>query len=167
MHVTEVVPLKGLRETKYCQVLCYPKCKQEELERRIKELERLGVQALEFIGEKSMFKMSVLGKGCVGVVVVAYTKSGRSALKIRRLDSDRKEMFHEGEMLKIANAVNVEELLLSSLSISILKLPVDDNALPDEVLIETTLPSTVNPSAVTVPVTSMPVEVVASLDAFP
>ena len=73
--------------------------------RRLKELERLGVQALEFTGEKSVFDVPVLGKGCVGVVVVAYTNSGRAALKIRRVDADRKEMFHEGEMLKIIQKI--------------------------------------------------------------
>jgi putative serine/threonine protein kinase len=82
------------------------------LERRLKELERLGVQALEFTGEKSVFDVPVLGKGCVGVVVVAYINSGRAALKIRRVDADRKGMFHEGEMLKIANAIDVGPKLL-------------------------------------------------------
>jgi putative serine/threonine protein kinase len=112
LHAGEVVSLKELRETKYCQVLCYPRCEPEELKRRLKELERLGVQALEFAGEKSIFDEPVLGKGCVGVVVAAYTKSGRAALKIRRVDADRKEMFHEGEMLKIANIVDVGPKLL-------------------------------------------------------
>jgi len=114
LHAGEVVSLKELHETKYCQVLCYPRCEQEELERRLKELERLGVQALEFTGDKSIFDMPVRGKGCVGVVIVAYTNLGRSALKIRRVDADRKEMFHEGEMLEIANAVDVGPKLLET-----------------------------------------------------
>jgi len=107
-----VVSLKVLSERKHCKVLCYPRFEQEESGRRLKELERLGVQALEFTGEKSVFDVPVLGKGCVGVVVVAYTNSGRAALKIRRVDADRKEMFHEGEMLKIANAIDVGPKLL-------------------------------------------------------
>jgi len=107
-----VVSLKVLRERKHCKVLCYPRCEQEELERRLKELERLGVQALEFTGKKSVFDVPVLGKGCVGIVVVAYTNSGRAALKIRRVDADRKGMFHEGEMLKRANAIGVGPKLL-------------------------------------------------------
>jgi putative serine/threonine protein kinase len=82
------------------------------LERRLKELERLGVQALEFAGEKNIFEVPVLGKGCVGVVVVAYTIFGKAALKIRRVDADRKGMFHEGEMLKRANAIDVGPKLL-------------------------------------------------------
>jgi len=107
-----VVSLKGLSENKHGQVLCYPRCEQEELGRRLKELERLGVQTIEFTGEKNVFDVPVLGKGCVGVVVVAYTNSGRAALKIRRVDADRKGMFHEGEMLKRANAIDVGPKLL-------------------------------------------------------
>ena len=107
-----MVSLKVLSERKHYKVLCYPRFEQEELEKRLKELERLGVQALEFTGKKSVFDVPVLGKGCVGVVVVAYTNSGRAALKIRRVDADRKEMFHEGEMLKRANAIDVGPKLL-------------------------------------------------------
>jgi len=107
-----VVSLKVLSERKHCKVLCYPRFEQEELGRRVKELERLGVQALEFTGEKRVFEVPVLGKGCVGIVVVAYTNSGRAALKIRRVDADRKEMFHEGEMLRRANAIDVGPKLL-------------------------------------------------------
>jgi putative serine/threonine protein kinase len=97
---------------KHCKVLGYPRCEQEELERRLKELERLGVQALEFTGEKNVFDVPVLGKGCVGIVVVAYTNLGRAALKIRRVDADREGMFHEGEMLKRANSIYVGPKLL-------------------------------------------------------
>ena len=107
-----MVSLKGLSENKHGQVLCYPRCEQEELGRRLKELERLGVQTIEFTGEKNVFDVPVLGKGCVGVVVVAYTNSGRAALKIRRVDADRKGMFHEGEMLNRANAIDVGPKLL-------------------------------------------------------
>lgn len=107
-----MVSLKGISENKHGQILCYPRCEQEELGRRLKELERLGVQTLEFTGEKNVFDVPVLGKGCVGVVVVAYTNSGRAALKIRRVDADRKGMFHEGEMLNRANAIDVGPKLL-------------------------------------------------------
>jgi len=107
-----VVSLKVLSERKHCKVLCYPRCEQEEVDRRLKELERLGVQALEFTGEKSVFDVPVLGKGCVGIVVVAYTNSGRAALKIRRVDADRKGMFHEGEMLRRANNIGVGPKLI-------------------------------------------------------
>jgi putative serine/threonine protein kinase len=72
----------------------------------------LGVQALEFTGEKEVCGVPVLGKGCVGIVVIAHTNLGRAALKIRRIDADRKGMFREGEMLKRANAMDVGPKLL-------------------------------------------------------
>lgn len=114
MQAGETVSLKRLRRTEYSKVLCYPRCEQEELGKRLKELEKLGVQSLEFAGDKSVFDVPVLGKGCVGIVVVAYTSSERAALKIRRVDADRKEMFHEGEMLKTANAIDVGPKLLAT-----------------------------------------------------
>jgi len=114
LQTGEVVSLKGLRETKNGQVLCYPSCEQDEWGRRLKELERLKVRALEFTGEKRVLEVPVLGKGCVGIVVVAYTSLGRAALKIRRVDADRKGMFHEGEMLRRANKVKVGPQLLEA-----------------------------------------------------
>ena len=112
MHTGEVVSLKRFSENKHGQLLCYPRCERKELGRRLKELERLGVKALEFTGQKNIFDVPVLGKGCVGVVVVAYTNLGRAALKIRRVDADRKGMFHEGEMLKRTNVIDVGPKLL-------------------------------------------------------
>lgn len=106
MHVGEVVTLKELSEREL-KVLAYPRFEQAEVEKRLKELKKLGVKALEFTGEKQAFGTPVLGKGCVGIVVLAYTISGKAALKIRRVDADRKEMFHEGEMLKKANSIDV------------------------------------------------------------
>lgn len=108
----EVISLEELREEKYCRVLCYPICSHKDLEIRLKELQRLGVQYIEFTGEKSVFDVPVLGKGCVGIVVVAHSNYGKAALKIRRVDADRKEMFHEGEMLRKANKIGVGTKLL-------------------------------------------------------
>ncbi len=107
MKTGEPVSLKEIREEKYGHVLCYPRCEKEELERRLKELKKLKVKALEFTGKKRLHKDLVLGKGFVGIVVIAHTPLERAALKIRRVDADRKEMFHEAEMLRRANDVEV------------------------------------------------------------
>lgn len=107
------VSLHKLREQPYASILCYPKVEQSELESRIKELEKLDVEALEFTGRKTAFNVQVLGKGYVGIVVVTYTRTGKAALKIRRMDADRAEMQHEAEMLKLANKVNVGPQLLN------------------------------------------------------
>jgi putative serine/threonine protein kinase len=101
------VPLERLHDSPYADVICYPNLAQKELHRRLRELEQLEITAIEFTGEKTVHNTQVLGKGCVGIVVKAFTKRGNAALKIRRTDADRKEMKHEAEMLKTANAVNV------------------------------------------------------------
>jgi putative serine/threonine protein kinase len=108
------VSLKQLLNEKYGKIICYPKHDLRELKRRIKELKKLGVIAIEFAGDKSAFNVPVLGKGCVGVVVIALTDQGKVALKIRRMDADRTGMQHEAEMLRKANAVDVGPRLLDT-----------------------------------------------------
>lgn len=111
--MTETVPLDRLREEKYGKVLCYPRFDSEELEKRLDELKRLGLTALEFTGGKKVADLAVLGKGCVGIVVKAYADKRRVALKIRRVDAGRSGMQHEAEMLEKTNAVNVGPKLLN------------------------------------------------------
>jgi len=112
LHQGIIVPLERLCEEKHGRVLCYPKYDSTELRKRIDELNKLGVKAIEFVGEKTVLDIPVLGKGCVGIVAVAYTEEAKAALKIRRIDADRKEMQHEAEMLKKANSVEVGPKLL-------------------------------------------------------
>jgi len=87
--------------------MCYPKHTDGELQDRLRELEIHGVTAIEFTGKSSAFNVPVLGKGYVGVVVVAQRYGQRLALKIRRVDADRSDLFHEAEMLRKANASGV------------------------------------------------------------
>lgn len=110
----ETVPLKQLHEEKYGQVMCYPKYDLKELKRRLKELKKLGVKAVEFTGEKRAFNTPVLGKGCVGIVVAAHTNKGTVALKVRRVDANRSGMQREAEMLRRANTIGVGPRLLDA-----------------------------------------------------
>ena len=93
--------------------MCYPRHDLKELRRRIKELKKLGVTAVEFVGDKTVFNVPVLGKGYVGVVVTAITDQGKMALKIRRVDAGRTGMQHEAEMLRKANSIGVGPHLLN------------------------------------------------------
>lgn len=113
MKTGETVSLDDLTETEYRKVLCYPRCENEELQKRLEELKNLRVKSLEFTGQRMVFGLPVLGKGYVGVVVAANTVTGRAALKIRRVDSGREGMFHEAEMLKKANTLDVGPKLLA------------------------------------------------------
>jgi putative serine/threonine protein kinase len=112
MQKSQKVSLRQLRSKKYAVILCYPKYDLEETRRRIIELKALGVKALEFSGEKTVFNVPVLGKGFVGIVVLARVDSGLVAVKIRRIDADRSGMQHEAEMLRLANKVGVGPCLI-------------------------------------------------------
>lgn len=106
------VPLERLSEEPFASIVCYPRASRAEIGKRLKELVRLGVTALEFNGEKQAFNLPVLGKGCVGIVVIAHRNHEKLALKIRRVDADRSMMQREAEMLKMANSVDVGPRLL-------------------------------------------------------
>lgn len=98
-----IIPLAGLGESPYADIVCYPKLTRKEIQKRLRELEYLNITAIEFTGNKTVHNIPVLGKGCVGIVVKAHLNSKSIALKIRRIDADREEMRHESRMLKSAN----------------------------------------------------------------
>ncbi len=102
-----IIPVEQLLDSRYGIVLCYPRFDSAEAERRVKQLKSLGVRAVEFTGAKMASNLPVLGKGKVGIVLTAYVKTRRVALKVRRADSDRKEMTHEAKMLRRANETQV------------------------------------------------------------
>ena len=112
MQNNRKITLKLLNEEKYGRVVCYPTCNIEEFKHRLKELERLNVDAIEFTGQKSVHNIPVLGKGCVGIVVKAYRRDEKVALKIRRTDANRSTTQSEAQMLKKANKINVGPRLL-------------------------------------------------------
>jgi len=124
------VPTEKLIEEPYASVLTYPKLRNAELEKRLRELQKLGVSALEFGGEKQVSNLPVLGKGCVGIVTIAYVSGRKTALKIRRVDADRSRMEHEAEMLEKANSVSVGPRLLKASKNFLLMEFVDGELLP-------------------------------------
>lgn len=106
------VTVEKLGEEPYAFILCYPRPCRVEIRKRLAELRKLCVIAVEFCGEKEAFGIPVLGKGCVGIVTIAYVNGDRVALKIRRVDADRDGMLREAEMLRKANSVCVGPKLL-------------------------------------------------------
>ena len=119
------------KDKKYASILCYPKYDPAEIPKRIRQLKRLGVEAIQFSGNKRAFNIAILGRGHVGIVVVATTKTGQAALKIRRLDADRKEMQHEAEMLAKANSVGIGPRLIATERDFLLMEFIDGTLLPD------------------------------------
>jgi len=125
------ITIEKLSEEPYASILCYPKPGKAELKKRLKELQKLGIKALEFSGEKKAFNIPVLGKGCVGIVAIAYRNGEKVAIKIRRVDADRSRMQREAEMLEKANSVNVGPRLLGVSNDFLLMQFIDGELLPE------------------------------------
>jgi putative serine/threonine protein kinase len=106
------IPLESLTKERVDVVLCYPTCSATEVNQRLMELRKLEISAIEFSGERRVGRASVLGKGCVGVVVKAWQRDQLVALKIRRTDANRSTMQQESLMLEAANSVKVGPRLL-------------------------------------------------------
>ena len=125
-----IISLEELSEEPYASVICYPRRSRTELQKRLEELQKLDIEVLEFSGEKEAFNTPVLGKGCVGIVVVAYRNGEKMALKIRRVDSDRPSMTQEARMLQKANSVRVGPRFLSASKNFLLMQFIDGDLLP-------------------------------------
>ena len=131
MKTPHTVLTENLREEPYASVLCYPKPSEAEVQKRLEELREHGVKAVEFTGKASAFNVSVLGKGFVGVVVIAHLGGQRVALKIRRVDADREGLEHEARMLAKANAMRVGPTLISVSRNFLLMQLIDGATLPE------------------------------------
>src|SRR3990170_5889856 len=124
------LPLEGLREDPYASILCYPRRTEDELQNRLRELEIHGVTTVEFAGKGNAFNIPVLGKGYVGIVVVAQRYGQRLALKIRRVDADRKDLLHEAKILAKANSVGVGPTMVDSSKNFLLMQLIEGDLLP-------------------------------------
>ena len=126
-----IVHVENLKEEPFASVLCYPRASEVEVQTRLKELQKHGVKAIEFAGKTSVFNVPVLGKGFVGIAVIAHLNGQRIALKIRRVDADRLGLQHEAEMLAKANTVNVAPTLMSVSTNFLLMQFIDGDLLPN------------------------------------
>jgi putative serine/threonine protein kinase len=125
------VRTENLKEEPYASILCYPRVSDAELQNRLGELREHGVKAVEFAGKTSAFNVPVLGKGFVGIVVIAHLEGQRVALKIRRVDADRLGLQREAQMLAKANSVQVGPRFVSVSKNFLLMQFIDGAVLPD------------------------------------
>jgi putative serine/threonine protein kinase len=130
LKTTLTATIEKLSEEPYASIICYPKTSKTELKKRLKELQKLGMESLEFSGEKQVLNTPILGKGCVGIVTIAYINGKKAALKIRRVDADRSRMQQEAKMLKKANSVHVGPRLLGVSKNFLLMKFIDGDLLP-------------------------------------
>lgn len=104
--------MREIPGSRYARILTYPTLDEEGAKERARELVAAGVTALEFTGTALIDGISVLGKGCVGIVAKAVLDGFPVALKIRRGDADRPSMANEARMLRLANSVEAGPLLV-------------------------------------------------------
>lgn len=107
------LPINEFVNEPYSGILGYPKATKIQLKARLKELKQLDIKSVSFVGPTALGKISVLGKGYAGVVVLAKKNNSVVALKIRRVDSQRKSLKDEAVFLKKANSVNVGPKLIA------------------------------------------------------
>ena len=127
------MPIEQLVQEPYASVLCFPNPSKTELQSRLQELRSHGVEALEFSGAASLFGITipVLGKGFVGIVVIAHVNGERVAVKIRRSDADRADLLHEATMLSKANSSGVAPKLMGASKNFLLMQLIDGSLLPN------------------------------------
>ena len=104
--------INEITEPPHSNIWVYPRGTKAQIKSRIKELESLGVESVSFQGELKIGTINVLGKGYVGIVVLCKIGKKKVAVKIRRIDSQRKNLKKEAEFLTITNQFNVGPKLL-------------------------------------------------------
>jgi putative serine/threonine protein kinase len=106
------ISVNALAIKSHGRVICYPTPKAEDFQHRLKELQALRIDEIQFGGPRTITNLSVLGKGKIGVVVAAFRENQKVALKMRRVDASRGTMQHEADMLERANRISVGPRLL-------------------------------------------------------
>lgn len=106
------ISVKKFSKDPYSKIIGYPKATKSQINSRIKQLEELKIKSISLTGKTTLGRLSILGKGYVGVVVLAKKGNKKVALKIRRTDSQRKDMKRESSLLNLVNSVGVGPKML-------------------------------------------------------
>jgi putative serine/threonine protein kinase len=90
------------------KLISYPKLDLYEYHKRISELYKIGVKDAILEGPTRVCELKILGKGHSGIVLKVNGYSEKNmALKIRRLDSRRKDSLNEVNNQKLANLIEI------------------------------------------------------------
>lgn len=89
------------------KIISYPNLSTNEFIKRIGEIQDLGITEIIFEGNTQIGKVSILGKGSVSIVVKARIKSEVYALKIRRIDANRRTMLKEASVHQVVNTIGI------------------------------------------------------------
>jgi len=108
------LPISKLSNKPYSNILGFPKATKRQVQSRIVELKKIGIKSLAFKGDTLIGTLNVLGKGYVGIVLLAKLHNKKVAVKIRRTDSQRDGMKNEAKLLEIANKAKVGPKIIQS-----------------------------------------------------
>ncbi|MGQ9759299.1 MAG: RIO1 family regulatory kinase/ATPase domain-containing protein [Candidatus Methanomethylicaceae archaeon] len=88
-------------------VLSYPRYLEEFYRKVLTDLRGIGVDGVISEGKIEINRFRVLGKGCVGIVLLGLLRGEEVALKVLRVDADRRSLRREGDLLKIVNGAGI------------------------------------------------------------
>lgn len=90
------------------KLISYPKLDLSEYHKRLMDLYKIGVEDAIVEGPTRLCELNILGKGHSGIVLKVNVFSKKTmALKIRRVDSRRKDSLTEVYNQKLANLVGI------------------------------------------------------------
>lgn len=91
----------------FAKIVSYPNLSTHESIKRIGEMQDLGITDIIFEGSTQIGKVSILGKGSVSIVLKARIKNKTYALKIRRMDANRRTMLREASVHQMVNTIGI------------------------------------------------------------
>jgi putative serine/threonine protein kinase len=89
------------------KIISYPNLSTNEFIKRIGEMQDLGITDIVFEGNTQIGKVLILGKGSVSIVLKVRIKNKTYALKIRRMDANRRTMLREASVHQIINTIGI------------------------------------------------------------
>ncbi len=89
------------------KIISYPNLSTSEFIKRIDEMQDLGITDIIFEGNTQIGKVSILGKGSVSIVLKARIENKTYALKIRRMDANRRTMLREASVHQMVNTIGI------------------------------------------------------------
>jgi putative serine/threonine protein kinase len=89
------------------KIISYPNLSTSEFIKRIGEMQDLGITDIIFEGNTQIGKVSILGKGSVSIVLKVRIKNRTYALKLRRMDANRRTMLREASVHQMVNTIGI------------------------------------------------------------
>lgn len=94
-------------------LLTYPLFDEKTFDNRMREMSSLDINSVFSFGTVQLKKAQIIGKGSVGLVTLVKFKNKLLALKIRRTDANRANMYDEVLYQSLANSIGIGPFLLN------------------------------------------------------